>query len=737
MSPVHAAAPLVGLDAIVLDTETTGLDTRRARIVQIGAVRIATGRVCENESFVTLVNPGEPIPAVATGIHGIGDTHVAGAPRFAEAYASLREFAGDAMLIGHAIAFDVAILSAECTRAGIAFIPPPTLDTALLAEIANPGLPANDIEAIAAWLGIQVVGRHTASGDALTTARIFMELVPYLRAKGIRTRGEAEAACRKLSDARVAAGQAEGPANRPATAEPMQLFSRIDSFPFRHRNRDLMSAPPVLVDPDRSLGEAVRIMAEDKVSSLFVRGRANDEPVAIVTERDALRALASEGGEALLQRVGDIASSPLITVHADDYVYRAIGRMNSLRIRHLAVVDHAGRVVGALSARDLLRLRASEAITLGDEIDTAVDVGALAAAWARLPAVASALIEDGVAAIDIATIISREIAAMSARAAIIAETRLTQAGEGPPPAAYALLVLGSAGRGESLLAADQDNALVYADTKDPARTDRWFAALGKHIADILHEAGIPYCKGGVMAANAAWRRSADDWRQTIDKWVTRSSPQDLLYVDIFFDLVPAHGDVGLADALWRHAYELGSRGADFAKLLADFGPRPRAATFISRWLAYPGRQGRSENGWNSPDRFHRTRPFDPTSRSGARDARPTSRHSSAGHRRKRRSRSPGRDPSPDPRSYPAPADRRHRSGNCALEQDRPQAADPCAPQGTPRRAWRSVKYSGNDPRSSVRESAAPSGTVKTAVNADGVAAIKPDFWLCHRRRRPP
>jgi DNA polymerase-3 subunit epsilon/CBS domain-containing protein len=134
---------------------------------------------------------------------------------------------------------------------------------------------------------------------------------------------------------------------------------------------------------------------------------------------------------------------------------------------------------------------------------------------------------------------------------------------------YALVVLGSAGRGESLLAPDQDNAVVFADTEDVGKADAWFAALGRHIADILDEAGIPYCKGGVMAVNPEWRRTVSAWRQTVDDWLSRSRPRDLLNVDIFFDLSPVGGDLPLAEALWRAAYEAGHGNAAFAKLLAE------------------------------------------------------------------------------------------------------------------------------------------------------------------------
>jgi CBS domain-containing protein len=559
--------PLIDIDAVVLDTETTGLDTRKARIVQIGAVRIVRGRVVKDTAFSTLVDPGGPISRSSVAIHGIDDRQVAGAPAFAEAYDMLRNFAGDAIVVGHAIGFDMAIMARQCGEAGIAFAPAPTLDTTLLAAVAEPALPDAALETLAAWLGVEVTGRHTAPGDALVTADIFTALLPHLRKRGIRTLGEAQAACRELADAMVAAGHPR-PAPLPTAAAEGSL-ARIDAYPYRHRNRDVMSAPPLTIPADKPVSEAVRVMTGARVSSLFVIQGEGANPDAIVTERDVMRVVAARGAAALEAPVGDIASSPLVAVEADDYVFRAIGRMANRRIRHLAVVDAAGVVVGALSARDLLRLRSGEALSLGDRIDAADDAGALAAAWCCMPAVAASLLEEGVAAHEIAAVASREIAAMTRRAAVLAEERLAKAGEGGPPVPYALFVLGSAGRGESLLAPDQDNAVVFADDGDGDRADAWFAKFGKFVADILDEAGIPYCKGGVMAVNSEWRQSVGGWKQRIGEWVARSGPRDLLNVDIFFDLTPVHGQASLADEIWRHAYEMGGHGADFAKLLAE------------------------------------------------------------------------------------------------------------------------------------------------------------------------
>ncbi|MDQ4059823.1 MAG: DUF294 nucleotidyltransferase-like domain-containing protein, partial [Pseudomonadota bacterium] len=85
----------------------------------------------------------------------------------------------------------------------------------------------------------------------------------------------------------------------------------------------------------------------------------------------------------------------------------------------------------------------------------------------------------------------------------------------------------------------------------------------------LDEAGIPLCKGGVMARNEAWRADVSGWQQRIDGWIRRSRPADLLNVDIFFDLRSVHGDASLAEGIRAYAYEQGHANPPFAKLLAE------------------------------------------------------------------------------------------------------------------------------------------------------------------------
>ena len=108
------------------------------------------------------------------------------------------------------------------------------------------------------------------------------------------------------------------------------------------------------------------------------------------------------------------------------------------------------------------------------------------------------------------------------------------------------------GRGESLLSADQDNALVHAGTEED---DGWFAALGSRLADLLDEAGVRRCSGGIMASNREWRGTVPAWRERVDGWLRRSTPEDLLHVDIFYDLAPVAGTLGLGRELHAVAVE--------------------------------------------------------------------------------------------------------------------------------------------------------------------------------------
>ncbi len=193
VGPAGPDTPLASLPAVVLDTETTGLDPTRDRVVSIGAVRLVGGRTLRAATFDRLVRPDMPIPARSSAIHGIDDAMVADAPPVADVLPALGAFVEGSVAIGHNIGFDLAIVAAEAARHGIAWSAPPSLCTMLLTAALDPSRTALDLSDVAAAHGVAVVGRHTALGDALVNAALYGALLPRLAAHGVTTLGEAVA----------------------------------------------------------------------------------------------------------------------------------------------------------------------------------------------------------------------------------------------------------------------------------------------------------------------------------------------------------------------------------------------------------------------------------------------------------------------------------------------------------------------------------------------------------------
>ena len=180
---------LRALEYVVVDTETTGLKRDSDEIIQIGAVRIVDGQVLDGDSFERLVNPGRPIPPASIRFHGITDDRVAQAPGIDEILPEFLEFAGDAVLIGHNIAFDLAFMNRT------QLVENPTLDTMLLSVGAFPDHRGHTLEDLSVLYDEPVRDRHTALGDADLTARLFVHMIDDLERVGAKRFGEAQALC--------------------------------------------------------------------------------------------------------------------------------------------------------------------------------------------------------------------------------------------------------------------------------------------------------------------------------------------------------------------------------------------------------------------------------------------------------------------------------------------------------------------------------------------------------------
>lgn len=193
----EAATRLLDLPVVVLDGETTGLDVTADRLVSIAGVRMHGTRLYRHLILDRLVNPGVPIPRASTAVHGISDRMVEGAEPPAGVLPRVADFLGDAVVVGHNIGFDLALLAAEAKRAGLLWRQPRALDTGHLAAALDPGLTDLNLDTLADRYSVQVEGRHTALGDCLLTAAVWRRLLRDLEGAGVYTLGEAEAFARR------------------------------------------------------------------------------------------------------------------------------------------------------------------------------------------------------------------------------------------------------------------------------------------------------------------------------------------------------------------------------------------------------------------------------------------------------------------------------------------------------------------------------------------------------------
>lgn len=162
---------------IVLDTETTGLDPRSDRIIEIGCVELfnhlPTGQV-----FHTYLNPRRDIAEEAFNIHGLSAEFLSDKPLFADIAEAFSAFISDSALVIHNAAFDMGFLNAEYDRIGFGKLPPGrATDTLLIARRKFPG-GQNSLDGLCRRFNVDNSDRqlHGALKDAHLLAAVYLEL---------------------------------------------------------------------------------------------------------------------------------------------------------------------------------------------------------------------------------------------------------------------------------------------------------------------------------------------------------------------------------------------------------------------------------------------------------------------------------------------------------------------------------------------------------------------------------
>jgi CBS domain-containing protein len=333
-----------------------------------------------------------------------------------------------------------------------------------------------------------------------------------------------------LTSSRFAGHFAVGLAERLKSSfehSPVATFQADLSREVRH----LLRRPAVWVGPEATVGEAARIMREERISSVLVRG----EPPGIVTDRDFRNRVLAEGlgPDTPVTR---ILSRPLRSVDAATPIHEAWSTLLDAGVHHLPVTRE-GEIVGLLTSTDLLKCSVQGPVAVLRRVERLASREELPGYGTMVAEMVSVLLAGRVDASVIAGFVARLNDALLHR---LLRWAIEELGE--PPAPFAWIVFGSEGRMEQTLLTDQDNALVYAD-EGAARRD-WFQALAERINADLEAAGFPRCPGGYMASR--WNGPLSGWTRRFKGWLEEPRPQVLLDASTFFDFRRVAGQLDLA-----------------------------------------------------------------------------------------------------------------------------------------------------------------------------------------------
>ncbi len=303
---------------------------------------------------------------------------------------------------------------------------------------------------------------------------------------------------------------------------------------------------PVTVPPAATILQAMRIMDEAKVGSVVVADPESGRPVGIFTLRDLLKRVALDSCDRNQPITSVMSSDRLVSLGDQATAYQAALAMAHHRLRHILVVDAAGRLIGIVSQNDLYALQRVGIKEISGEIREASGVPGLKHAAGEIHRLAGNMLAQGIGAEPLSQFISTLNDILTLRV-----IELTLAEFALPEISWCWIALGSEGRFEQTFSTDQDNGIIF-ECPDEAEAEplrQIFLPFAMAVNSKLDACGFPLCRGNIMAGNPAWCLSLPEWRRQFYGWIHEAEPQALLNASIFFDFRPLYGEAHLADSL--------------------------------------------------------------------------------------------------------------------------------------------------------------------------------------------
>jgi len=171
--PPHQS-PISNGRLVIFDFETTGLDSRRDQIIEIGGLLTENGRIVDE--FSSLINPDQPLTDTIVKITGITDAMLQDQPRIDQVLPEFLKFIEGSILVAHNAEFDMGFLKAAAERLGFQ-LDWPCFCTLKLARELLPELESKNLDTLAKHFGLSFEARHRSIGDCKVTSAVLQSML--------------------------------------------------------------------------------------------------------------------------------------------------------------------------------------------------------------------------------------------------------------------------------------------------------------------------------------------------------------------------------------------------------------------------------------------------------------------------------------------------------------------------------------------------------------------------------
>ena len=323
----------------------------------------------------------------------------------------------------------------------------------------------------------------------------------------------------------------------------------------------------ITAKPSFSIKEVAKLMSRNNIGSIIIE--ENKLPLGIITDIDFRNNVAT-GLVSIEDSIKSIMSTPVFCYPKNISIAQAQITMMKHGVSHICITKDGTtrtKIIGIIAHHDITLMKGNNPAVLMKAITRSTSTKDLKRIREKIMILLNGYIMQNIPLTHTSKIIFELNDATIKR---IIE-RCIEKMETQPPVKFAWMSLGSQSRKEQLLHTDQDNAIIFEETKaeNMEEVRAYFLLLAKKVNKRLNKIGFVYCPADMMAKNPKWCLSVSEWKKQFSEWTSETGNDEILLCSIFFDFDITYGDASLTNELSNHIIEI-TKGNDlFVSKLAS------------------------------------------------------------------------------------------------------------------------------------------------------------------------